>query len=58
MKKIGIAGLIFILAVGSIVILSSAFTVHQTQQALILRFGEAKRIITEPGFRITRSDSI
>ncbi|MGY9051299.1 MAG: protease modulator HflC [Alphaproteobacteria bacterium] len=58
MKKIGIAGLIFILAVGSIVIFSSAFTVHQTQQALILRFGEAKRIITEPGlhFKIPFAD--
>ncbi len=58
MKKIGIAGLIFILAVGSIIIFSSAFTVHQTQQALILRFGEAKRIITEPGlhFKIPFAD--
>ena len=58
MKKIGIAGLIFILALGSIIIFSSAFTVHQTQQALILRFGEAKRIITEPGlhFKIPFAD--
>jgi len=47
-----------ILAVGSIVIFSSAFTVHQTQQALILRFGEAKRIITEPGlhFKVPFAD--
>lgn len=58
MKKIGIAGLMLILAVGSIVIFSSAFTVHQTQQALILRFGEAKRIITEPGlhFKVPFAD--
>ncbi len=28
---------------------SAVFTVHQTEQALILRFGEPKRVITEPG---------
>jgi membrane protease subunit HflC len=28
---------------------SSVFTVHQTEQALVLQFGEIKRIIKEPG---------
>ncbi len=28
---------------------SAAFTVSQTEQALVLRFGEAKELITEPG---------
>ena len=30
-------------------ILSSFFTVDQTQQALILQFGEPKRLVKEPG---------
>ena len=29
--------------------LSAAFTVNQTQQALVLQFGEPKRTIQEPG---------
>jgi membrane protease subunit HflC len=34
-----------------IAIYSSLFTVHQTQQALVLRFGEPRRIILEPGLQ-------
>ena len=30
-------------------LLSSFFTVDQTQQALILQFGEPKRLINKPG---------
>ena len=48
-KKIGLTGLIIIVIASVFVFLSAAFTVHQTQQALILRFGEAIRIVTEPG---------
>ena len=29
--------------------LSALFTVHQTQQALVLQFGDPKRVVTEPG---------
>ncbi|MEQ9448228.1 MAG: protease modulator HflC [Rhodospirillaceae bacterium] len=29
--------------------LGSMFTVHQTQQALVLQFGDPRRVITEPG---------
>ena len=29
--------------------LSALFTVHQTQQALVLQFGEPKRLVQEPG---------
>tara|TARA_Y100000590_G_scaffold469371_1_gene656600 strand:- start:3758 stop:4633 length:876 start_codon:yes stop_codon:yes gene_type:complete len=57
-KKIGLTGLI-ILLLGSIILLfSAAFTVHQTKQALILRFGEAIRIVTEPGlhFKVPIAD--
>ncbi|MEI9900997.1 MAG: SPFH domain-containing protein [Hyphomicrobium sp.] len=30
-------------------IYSSAFIVHQNEQALVLRFGEPKRVVTHPG---------
>ncbi len=30
-------------------VVSSLFTVHQAEQAIVLRFGEPKRVITEPG---------
>ncbi len=41
-----------IIGVGGLIlfgIFSSFFTVNQTQQALVLQFGEPKRIITKPG---------
>ena len=39
-----------ILAVALLLIVSGAlFTVHQTQQALVLQFGEPKSVIAEPG---------
>ncbi|MFV2092679.1 MAG: protease modulator HflC, partial [Hyphomicrobiales bacterium] len=49
MQRPILVGLIVILVVLSGLALSAVFTVHQTQQALILRFGEARRVITEPG---------
>jgi membrane protease subunit HflC len=30
---------------------SSLFTVHQTQQAIVLQFGDPKRVISEPGLK-------
>ena len=48
-KKLGITGLIVLLFASAVILFSAAFTVHQTQQALILRFGEAIRIVTSPG---------
>ena len=41
-------------AVGVLALLvtSALFTVHQTQQALVLQFGNPKRIITEPGLHM------
>ena len=42
-----ILGVLVIL--GGIVASSALFTVHQTQQAIVLQFGEPKRIVTEPG---------
>lgn len=32
-------------------LLSSFFTVDQTQQALVLQFGEPKRLINKPGLK-------
>ena len=38
--------LVILLGIG---ISSAAFTVHQTTQAIVLQFGEPKRVVTEPG---------
>jgi len=48
MKKSGIAVLIVIVIAG-IVAWSAAFTVHQTQQALVLQFGSPVRQVENPG---------
>ena len=40
---------IVILLVGAFVLYNSAFTVNQTQQALVLQLGDPKRTIQEPG---------
>jgi membrane protease subunit HflC len=32
-----------------LLLLSSLFTVHQTQQALVTQFGDPRRVVTEPG---------
>ncbi len=39
---------IVVIALG-IVAFNAMFTVHQTQQALVLQFGQYKRTITDPG---------
>lgn len=39
---------IFVL-VGAIALTGTLFTVHQTQQAIVLQLGETKRVIVEPG---------
>lgn len=47
--------LIFALVVGVVALLllsSSLFTVQETQQALVLRLGNPKRVIVEPGLQI------
>ncbi len=42
--------IILVVVVAIFVVLSGAvFSVHQTQQALVLQFGEPKRVITDPG---------
>ena len=48
------SGLIIFILLGALGVLASAslFTVHQTQQALVLQFGDPRRVITEPGLNI------
>ena len=45
--KLGIAVALVVLAI--IVAYSSVFTVHQTQQALVVRLGDPVRVVSEPG---------
>ena len=47
-------GLIAIILLAAIGVLASAslFAVHQTQQALVLQFGDPRRVITEPGLHL------
>jgi len=40
-----------LIALVAIALYSSIFFVHQTQQALLLRFGEPRRVIVEPGLQ-------
>lgn len=38
-----------VVLVGAIALTGTLFTVHQTQQAIVLQLGETKRVIVEPG---------
>jgi membrane protease subunit HflC len=40
---------LLLLAVAAIALFAAMFTVHQTQQALVLRFGAVRKVLTEPG---------
>ena len=41
-----------IVIVGGIIASSSLFTVNETQQAMVLQFGQIKNVITEPGLKV------
>lgn len=43
------AALVALLGAAAAVVYASAFIVHQNEQALVLRFGEPKQVIREPG---------
>lgn len=51
MKRLLVFGVVTaaIAVVGLIIVSMSAFTVHQTQQAIVFQFGDPKAVITEPG---------
>ena len=38
-------------AIVGVIIYSSVFIVHQTKQALLLQFGDTRRVVTEPGLQ-------
>ena len=43
------AGILIALGLAAVLLYASLFTVHQTQQAVVLRFGAVRQVITEPG---------
>jgi membrane protease subunit HflC len=47
-----VAGLLFLAALALLGAYGALFTVYQTKQALVVRFGEPVRIITEPGLYV------
>lgn len=49
MKRSVLGGILILIVLGLIGLYMSLFTVYQTQQALVLRFGEPQRVINEPG---------
>ncbi len=51
MKKPGFAILGILVIIAAIAAYGAAFTVHQTQQALILQFGNPVRVESEPGLK-------
>lgn len=44
-----LAALVVLLGAAAVGVYASAFIVHQNEQALVLRFGEPKRVIRQPG---------
>jgi modulator of FtsH protease HflC len=60
--KTGLSGIVALLLLFVVLIVgySSAFTVRQTQQALVVRLGEPIRVVTEPGlnFKIPFVDTV
>lgn len=49
MNRRALAILGIIVLIGGVMAFSALFTVHQTQQALVLQFGEPKRVVKEAG---------
>ena len=52
MSKVVLAIIGGVIVVAGIIAFSALFTVHQTQQALVLQFGEPKKVIREPGLNL------
>jgi len=49
MNRRALAVLGIIVLIAGVIAFSALFTVHQTQQALVLQFGEPKSVVKEPG---------
>jgi membrane protease subunit HflC len=60
MSKIFTGAFAVLAAIALIVLYSALFTVNQNQQAIVLRFGEPIRIITDPGlqYKVPVMDSV
>ncbi|MGQ4273123.1 protease modulator HflC [Terrihabitans sp. B22-R8] len=60
MRGIASGAVLILLAAAVFIGISSVFTVDQTQQALVLRFGEAIKVVREPGinFKAPFVDSV
>jgi membrane protease subunit HflC len=52
MNKIVLAVIGGIVIVGGILLSGALFTVHQVQQAIVMKFGEPKRVIQDPGLHV------
>jgi len=52
MNRTVLASLIAVIIVGAVLGFSAMFTVHQTQQALVLQFGEPRRVVDKPGLHV------
>ena len=44
-----LALIVILIGIAAVTVYSSAFIVHQNEQALVLRFGEPKRVVKQPG---------
>ncbi len=49
MNKSYLVALLVVLGVGAFIVFNSAFTIFQTQQAIVFQFGDPKRVIKEAG---------
>lgn len=52
MSRLTLLPLIALVVGGLILVLSTVFTVHQTQYALVVQLGEIKRVIDKPGINV------
>ena len=52
MRKFGLLGVAVLLVVAAVVAYSALYTVHQTQQALVLQFGNPVGVVREPGLKV------
>ncbi len=51
MNRTALSVVLFLIGLAAVSAYLSLYTVHQTQQALVLEFGKPKRLVTDPGLR-------
>ncbi|MGH6792644.1 MAG: SPFH domain-containing protein, partial [Methyloceanibacter sp.] len=49
MRRTGLTVILVLFGLIAVAAYLTLFTVHQTQQALVLEFGKPKRLVTQPG---------